>query len=151
MASNPVLYLEDLAVGDEFHSGEHRLDETQIIEYSRQYDPQPFHIDPVAAEESFFGGLAASGWHIASITMRLIVDSVRFGNGVIGAGGEISWPHPTRPGDVLRVVSTITEITPSRSRPDRGIVTLECLTLNQHDQVRQRLLPQLMVQRRPEL
>lgn len=144
------LSLEDLAVGDEFRSGEHALDEAQIIEYARRFDPQPFHLDASEAESSFFGGLAASGWHTASITMRLLVDSVPIGNGVIGAGGEIAWPRPTRPTDVLRVVSTIREITPSRSRPDRGIVTMECLTLNQDGEICQRFVPKLMVLRRGE-
>lgn len=144
------LSLEDLAVGDEFRSGEHALDEAQIIEYARRFDPQPFHLDASEAESSFFGGLAASGWHTASITMRLLVDSVPIGNGVIGAGGEIAWPRPTRPTDVLHVVSTIREITPSRSRPDRGIVTMECLTLNQDGEICQRFVPKLMVLRRGE-
>ncbi|GAA1484754.1 MaoC family dehydratase [Brachybacterium fresconis] len=144
------LSLEDLAVGDEFRSGEHALDEAQIIEYAREFDPQPFHLDASEAESSFFGGLAASGWHTASITMRLLVDSVPIGNGVIGAGGEIAWPRPTRPTDVLHVVSTIREIRPSRSRPDRGIVTMECLTLNQDGETCQRFVPQLVVLRRGE-
>jgi acyl dehydratase len=144
----PRLFLEDLTVGDTFRSGEHALDEAQIIDYARRFDPQPFHLDPVEAEESFFGGLAASGWHTASLTMRLLVDSLPLGNGVIGAGGDISWPGPTRPTDVLHVDSTILEITPSRSRPDRGIVTFECLTRNQHDEIRQRLVPKLVVLRR---
>lgn len=144
------LSLEDLAVGDEFRSGEHALDEAQIIEYAREFDPQPFHLDASEAESSFFGGLAASGWHTASITMRLLVDSVPIGNGVIGAGGEIAWPRPTRPTDVLHVVSTIREISPSRSRPDRGIVTMECLTLNQDGETCQRFVPKLVVLRRGE-
>nr|WP_245349146.1 MaoC family dehydratase [Brachybacterium fresconis] len=126
------------------------MDEAQIIEYAREFDPQPFHLDASEAESSFFGGLAASGWHTASITMRLLVDSVPIGNGVIGAGGEIAWPRPTRPTDVLHVVSTIREIRPSRSRPDRGIVTMECLTLNQDGETCQRFVPQLVVLRRGE-
>lgn len=148
MPPHSVKHLEDLAVGDTFTSAEHALDAAQIIAYAEQFDPQPFHLDPVAAEDSFFGGLAASGWHTASLTMRLLVDSLPFGNGVIGAGGDISWPRPTRPDDVLHVVSTITDITPSRSRPDRGIVTLECLTLNQDGEICQRLIPKLVVLRR---
>lgn len=148
MPPHCVKHLEDLAVGDTFTSAEHALDAAQIIAYAEQFDPQPFHLDPVAAEDSFFGGLAASGWHTASLTMRLLVDSLPFGNGVIGAGGDISWPRPTRPDDVLHVVSTITDITPSRSRPDRGIVTLECLTLNQDGEICQRLIPKLVVLRR---
>ncbi|WP_299842885.1 MaoC family dehydratase [uncultured Paracoccus sp.] len=129
------LYLDDLEVGQEFLSGEYALDADQIIAYARQFDPQPFHTDPEAARETFFQGLAASGWHTMSLTMRLLVESVPFAQGVIGAGGEVSWPQPTRPGDILRVKSRILEIRPSRSKPDRGLVKVQSLTLNQADEV----------------
>lgn len=145
----PPLYLDDLAVGDEFRSAEHRLDAAQVKNYARQFDPQPFHLDENAARDSFFGGLAASGWHTASITMRLLVESLPFARGVIGAGAEIAWPRPTRPGDVLHVRSTVLEIRPSRSRPDRGLVTMESLTLNQDNEVCQRLVATLLAFRRP--
>ena len=144
-----LLYLDDLAVGQSFQSGTHALDTAQIIAYARQFDPQPFHLDPEAAETSFFQGLAASGWHTMSITMRLIVESLPFAQGVIGAGGEIMWPRPTRPGDVLRVRSSIAAITPSRSRPDRGIVLMDCVTLNQSDEVLQDFKAKLLAFRRP--
>src|ERR1700761_7632543 len=116
------LYLEDLRVGDVFVSSEQQIDANQIREFALSFDPQPFHLDEEAAKETFFGGLAASGWHTAAITMKLLVESVPLGGGVIGAGSEIAWPQPTRPGDLLHVVSTILEITPSKSKPDRAVV-----------------------------
>src|ERR1700722_16811712 len=112
------LYLEDIAVGMEFVSGEHQLDAAQIKAFASQFDPQPFHLDEQAAQGSFFQGLAASGWHTMAITMRLLVESLPFSQGVIGAGAELSWPRPTRPNDVLHVKSTITDIMPSRSEQD---------------------------------
>lgn len=142
------LYLEDLQVGQEFLSAEHPLDAAQIIAYARQFDPQPFHLDEEAARDSFFQGLAASGWHTMSITMKLLVQSLPFAKGVIGAGGDIAWPRPTRPGDILRVKSTIREIRPSRSRSDRGMVQTRSLTLNQRDEVLQELTANLLAFRR---
>ncbi|MGS1116471.1 MaoC family dehydratase [Castellaniella sp. UC4442_H9] len=150
MAQAEVLFLDDLAVGAEFHSAEHSLTEAQIHDFARQFDPQPFHLDNDAAKASFFQGLAASGWHTAALTMKLLVGSLPLGSGIIGAGGEIQWPRPTRPGDVLRVTSKVLEIKPSRSKPDRGIVTVECLTRNQHGDVCQRMVTRLLVMRRPE-
>ena len=142
------LYLDDLQVGQEFLSVTHPLDAEQIIAYARQFDPQPFHLDEEAAKDSFFQGLAASGWHTMSITMKLLVQSLPFAQGIIGAGGDISWPQPTRPGDILRVKSTIREIRPSRSRPDRGMVQVRSLTLNQRDEVLQELTANLLAFRR---
>jgi len=139
-------YLEDLSIGQRFVSASHALDEEQIIAFARQFDPQPFHLDPAVAADSLFGGLAASGWHVASLTMRLIVgDSAPFAGGVVGAGVELSWPRPTRPGDVLRVETTVIEITPSRSKPDRGIVTVRSETRNQADEVVQIMTSRLVV------
>ncbi len=142
------LYLDDLEVGQEFTNGTHPLDADQIIAFASQFDPQPFHLDPEAARESFFQGLAASGWHTMAITMRLLVDSMPFAQGIIGAGGEISWPRPTRPGDILRVKSRITEIRPSRSKPDRGMVLVNSLTLNQAGEVLQDFSARLVVFRK---
>ena len=143
------LFLEDLHVGQTFDSPTHALDDAQIFAFAGQYDPQPFHLDHDAAKDSLFGGLAASGWHTASITMRLLVDGgAPVSGGVIGAGVEVRWPSPTRPDDVLRVVSEVLEIVPSRSRPGRGMVTLQSKTLNQHDQVRQVMVAKLVVPRR---
>ncbi len=148
MTRQQILFLEDLAVGDEFHSAEQRLDEAQMIDFARQFDPQPFHTDRVAAKDTFFHGLAASGWYTAAVTMKLLAGSMPLGGGLIGAGCELQWPRPTRPGDILQVVSTILKIVPSRSRPDRAIVTVECLTRNQRADVCQRMVTQLVVMRR---
>jgi acyl dehydratase len=132
-----VLYLEDLHVGQRFSSGHYSLDEAQIKAFAREFDPQSFHLDETAADQSFFEGIVASGWHTAAATMRLVVDGeLHLANGVIGLGGEISWTKPVRPGDTLRVESEILEISPSRSKPDRGIVTVRTVTINQNgDQV----------------
>ena len=143
-----TVYLEDLRVGAVFTSSEYALDVAQIGEFAQRFDPQPFHLNEEAAKDTFFGGLAASGWHTAAITMRLLVESLPFAGGVIGAGGDISWPRPTRPGDVLHVVTTIMEIAPSRSKPERGIVTVQSDTLNQHGDVCQRLVARLLAFRR---
>ena len=99
-----LLYLDDLHVGQRFVSGSHRIDEEQIKAFAVQFDPQPFHLDAEAAKHSFFGGLVASGWHTGAITMRLLVQGgLPIAGGLIGAGGEISWPRPTHPGEVLHV------------------------------------------------
>ncbi|RZI70077.1 MAG: MaoC family dehydratase [Variovorax sp.] len=150
MAERKLLYLEDLTVGDRFQSEGHELDAEQIKAFAVLFDPQPFHTDEEAAKSTFFGGLAASGWHTASITMRLLVQSgIPLANGIIGSGGQINWPQPTRPGDVLRVESEVMEITPSRSKPDRGMVQMRCETRNQRGEVLQHFLPKLVVMRRP--
>jgi len=143
------LYLDDLQVGQRFTSTTHAVDADQITTYARQFDPQPFHLDEEAAKATLFGGLAASGWHTMAMTMRLLVDAgLPLAGGIIGAGAEIAWPQPTRPGDVLRVVSEIEEITPSRSRPDRGMVRVRSETRNQRDEVVQVLTSKLIVPRR---
>lgn len=143
-------YLEDLHAGQTFVSGAHELDEAQIKAFASAFDPQPFHLDHEAAKGTLFGGLAASGWHTAAITMRLNVEAgLPLANGIIGAGGEIQWPAPTRPGDILHVESEVKEIVPSRSRPDRGMATIVSRTLNQRGDVLQILTARLVVYRRP--
>jgi acyl dehydratase len=140
------LYLDDLSVGDRFTSGEHALDAAQIVAFAAQFDPQPFHTDPDAAEATFFRGLAASGWHTAALTMKLLVESgLPLADGVIGSGGELQWPQPTRPDDVLRVEAEILEIVPSRSKPGRAMVQARCETKNQRGEVLQRFTPKLVV------
>jgi len=151
MASEPdrKLYLEDLNVGQRFTSRTHAVDAAQIIAFAREFDPQPFHLDPDAAEDSLFAGLVASGWHTAAITMRLLVESgLPLADGVIGASGELAWPKPTRPGDTLQVESEVLEIKPSQSRPDRGIVSVRILTRNQRNETVQSLTAKLVVFRR---
>ena len=143
------LYLDDLEVGQRFKSGTHTVDEAEIKAFAQQFDPQPFHLDPGAAKESLFGGLVASGWHTAAVTMRLLVEGgVPLAGGIVGAGGEITWPAPVRPGDVLRVESEVVELRPSRSRPDRGIATVRSETRNQRGDVVQNLTAKLFVPRR---
>ena len=142
-------YLDDLQTGDTFTSGEHALDEAQIKAFALQFDPQPFHLDDEAAKATMFGGLAASGWHTAAITMRLLVGGgLPLAGGIIGAGGEISWPKPTRPGDMLHVGTEVVSVTPSRSRPDRGMVVVRSETRNQHGDVVQQSVYKLVVPRR---
>jgi len=143
------LYLDDLAVGQRFTSATQVIDEAQIKAFASTYDPQPFHLDNSTARESLFSGLVASGWHTAAVTMRLLVESgLPLAGGIVGAGGEVAWPQPTRPGDTLRVESEILELKPSRSRPDRGIATVRSLTRNQRNEVVQTLTAKLIVPRR---
>jgi len=142
-SSSDRLYLDDLHVGQRFTSATHTIDEAQIKAFAAQFDPQPFHTDEKAAERTFFNGLAASGWHTAAITMRLNVES-----GPPLAGAELSWPMPTRPGDILHVESEVVEITPSRSRADRGTIVLLSRTMNQRGEIVQILKARLVVPRR---
>jgi acyl dehydratase len=143
------LYLEDFHVGQRFTSATHVVDTAQIKAFARQFDPQPFHLDEEAAKGTLFGRLVASGWHTAAISMRLQVESgLPIAGGMIGIGGEMSWPRPTLPGDVLRVETEIREVTPSRSRPDRGVVRVYSETRNQRDEVVQILDAKLFVPRR---
>jgi acyl dehydratase len=144
------LYLEDFAVGQRFTSATHAIDAGQIKAFAAQFDPQPFHTDEAAAEISFFHGLAASGWHTAAITMSLLVKSgMPIAGGLIGAGCELAWPRPTRPGDVLQVESEVLAVMPSRSRPERGMITLKSETRNQKGEVVQVLTSKMLVWRRP--
>jgi acyl dehydratase len=145
------LYLDDLRVGQRFASATHVIDAAQIKAFARQFDPQPIHLDEEAAKAGLFGGLVASGWHTAAITMRLQVDSgLPIAGGIVGIGGEMSWPRPTRPGDTLGVVSEILEVTPSRSRPDHGVVRMRSETRNQRNEVVQILDAKLFVPRRAD-
>jgi acyl dehydratase len=143
-------YLEDLAVGDRFSGGRHALDAAQIKAFAAQFDPQPFHLDEAAAADTLFGGLAASGWHTAALTMKLIVGgALRPAGGMIGAAAELAWPTPARAGDVLDVESVVESVTPSRSQPGRGVVVVRTTTRNQHGDVLQTMTARLIVRRRP--
>lgn len=145
-----LLYLDDLSPGMTFTGGPVEVGAEEIKSFAARFDPQPFHLDDAAADSSFFNGLAASGWHTASLGMRLLVTSgPRLAGGYIGAGGEISWPRPVYAGDSLSMRGEVVEVKPSRSRPDRGIVTVRCETLNQRGEVVQQLTARLMVMRRP--
>ena len=144
------LYLEDIAVGQRFITGTVLLEAQAIKDFARAFDPQPFHTDEEAAKDSFFAGLAASGWHTAALTMKLLVESgPNLAGGLIGAAGELTWPRPTRPGDVLQVESEVLAVVPSRSKPDRGLVTLKSETRNQKGEAVQIQTAKLLVWRRP--
>jgi acyl dehydratase len=145
-----LLYFDDLHVGQRVVSRTHLLDEAQIVAFASQFDPQPFHTDPEAAKQTFFQGLAASGWHTAALTMRLLVESAPIAGGVIGAGAEVSWPKPTRPGAILHLESEVIEVRPLRSRPDRGMATMRSETFNQTREIVQVLVSKLVVPRKPE-
>jgi acyl dehydratase len=145
------LFLDDLHVGQRFASASHVVDADQIKRFAAEFDPQPFHLDEDAAANSPFAGLAASGWHTAALTMRLLLmGGAPIAGGIVGAGGEIAWPRPTRPGDALQVVSEVMEIRPSRTKPDKGIVLLRSETRNQRDEVVQVLTAKLVVPRKPQ-
>ena len=150
MTATAPLYFDDFTVGRRFESGTRRVDAGEIKEFARQFDPQPFHLDEELAKGTFFKGLAASGWHTMAMTMKLMVEGgLPVAGGIIGAGGEISWPQPTRPGDVLQVFSEVIEARPSRSRPDRGMVTVRSETRNQRGEVVQVLVAKLVAPKAP--
>ncbi|WP_334174475.1 MaoC family dehydratase [Pseudoxanthobacter sp.] len=147
--NEPALWLGDLQPGQRFVSGSHALDAGQIRAFAAAFDPQPFHLDAEAARDTLFGGLAASGWHTAAITMRLMVDGgLPLAGGLIGAGADIRWPRPTRPGDVLHVECEVMTVAPSRSHPERGLATVRSLTLNQNGEVVQDMTSRVVVWRR---
>ena len=143
------LFLEDIMPGQRFTSSPRSMTAAAIKAFAGSYDPQPFHLDEAAAAETLFAGLAASGWHTAAVTMSMVVESVPFAGGIIGSGGELSWPRPTRPGDTLRVETEVLAVTPSRSRPERGMVTVRVVTLNQNGEEVQSFTPKVVVPRRP--
>jgi acyl dehydratase len=151
--TNPVvehMYLDELYVGQRFTSGSYRMEEADMVRFAAEFDPQPFHLDRSAAETSVFRRLAASGWHTAAVAMRLLVTGgLPLAEGIIGLGGEIAWPKPTYPGDVVHLESEITEITPSRAKPGRAVVTVRGTMLNQDQETVYLLTAKLLVSRRP--
>ena len=146
-----VLYLEDFAVGQKYHTGRVRVDAEAIKAFARQFDPQPFHLDEESGRGSLFDGLAASGWHTAALTMRLLVDSgLKPAGGIIGTRAEeLRWARPVRPGDELQVEAEILEVRPSQRRPGEGYVTCRTTTLNQRGEAVQVLVISLLVRSRP--
>ena len=145
-----VLYLDDLAVGQKFTTSSVTLTLEGCKAFAAEFDPQPFHLDEAAARASVFGRLAASGWYTASLSMRLLVEGeLTIAGGLIGLGGEITWPRPTYPGDTLRVETEVLSIRVSESKPDRGIVTVRNVTLNQHGEPAQVMVVKMLVPRRP--
>ncbi len=145
-----TLYLEDLYVGQRFTSGLYRMEEERIKSFAAEFDPQPFHLDDTAAQATVFQGLSASGWHTAAVAMRLLVNGgLPLANGIIGLGGELAWPKPTRPGDTLRVESEVLEIVSSRSKPNQGIVKVRSTTLNQNGEAVHIFTSKVLVFKRP--
>jgi acyl dehydratase len=144
-------YLEDFAVGQTYRTASIRVDTEQIKAFAAHFDPQPFHLDEAAAAKSFFGGLVASGWHTAALTMRLMVESeLRIAGGMIGAGAdELKWPRPVRPGDTIHAVSEVLEVRPSNSRPREGIVRVRTRAFNQDGQPVMSFVANMLVPRRP--
>jgi acyl dehydratase len=148
--SKPVHYLEDFAVGQKYRSARLPVDAAAIKSFANAFDPQPFHLDEEAARSTFFGGLAASGWHTAALTMRLLVEGdLRPAGGIIGARGEeLTWPRAVRPGDELELETEVLEVRPSGSRPRHGFVKFRTTTLNQRHEPVQVLVMSLLVERR---
>jgi len=143
-------FFEDYAVGQTFASGRIRVSEERIKSFAAEFDPQPFHLDAARASETLFGGLAASGWHTAAMTMRLLVEGdLRPSGGIIGVGfDEFRWSRPVRPGDELHLESEVIEVRPSKSNPAQGLIKVRTKTLNQNDEPVQILVANLVVPRR---
>ena len=144
-------WFDDFRVGESAEFGALVVSEAAILDFARSFDPQAFHTDPVAARSGPYGGLIASGWHTAAMTMRLLADHFIPANAAMGSPGvdELRWLKPVRPGDTLRVRAGVTGSTPSRSKPDRGIVHTLVETLNQHDEVVMSFRAMGMYRRRP--
>jgi acyl dehydratase len=148
---NEEYVFEDFAVGQVFRSGEARIEREGIKRFAAEFDPQPMHLDEAAARSSLFGDLVASGWHTAAIAMRLNLDGGMppIAGGLIGAGIEhFAWPRPVRPGDTLNVSNEVIAVRASRSRPDKGLVTVRTIARNQRDEPVLELTATLIVPRR---
>ena len=127
---------EDFPIGTRLQSDAIEVREESITEFAKQFDPQPFHLDPATAKRTLFGGLTASGWHTAAISMRLFIQTMNVPGGIIGMGvDELHWPNPVRPSDQLRLDSEITDARLSKSRPGFGIIRIHNVTRNQRDEV----------------
>lgn len=145
-------YFEDMAVGATVDLGKRSVSEEEILRFAREFDPQPFHIDPEAAGKSIFGGIIASGWHTCSITMRLLVDGLLSHSSSLGSPGieQIRWVKPVRPGDTLHAVLTVQEVRQSQSKPDRGTARIHIDVTNQADELVMWMESFGMFARRPE-
>lgn len=149
MTADTQFYLDDFQVGQRFTTASHQLTAEAIIKFASEFDPQPFHTDPEAAKDTFFGSLVASGWHTAAVSMRLMVQTgIPIAGGWIGAGGTIEWPRPVHPGDTLRVEIEVTEVRVSKSRPNRGMVAIRGTTRNQRGETVEVVTAKLIVFRR---
>ena len=130
-------YLDDLTVGESWEGQPFTITEAEVIAFAEQFDPQPMHIDAAVAAEGRFGGLIASGWHVASRVMREYVEAAHFGaTPMLGISiDDLRWLRPVRPGDTLIVRREILAVTPSQSRPDRGTVKTRTWVRNQDGDV----------------
>lgn len=145
-------YLEDMKVGTKASFGRYEVTREEVLEFARKYDPQPFHLDDEAAAKTHFGRISASGWHTCAMTMAMLVENLKKNQQAgLGSPGldELRWLKPVYPGDTLRVESEITEVTPSRSRPEMGSTKAKVTVFNQHDEPVMRLLSIGLVARRP--
>ena len=144
-------YFEDIEIGARRETASRTLTKAEIIEFAREFDPQPFHLDEAAAKSSIYGGLIASGWHTAAVMMRLLVDTFVTRSASIGSPGfdDLRWLKPVRPGDTIRATSTCIEKTPSKSKPNLGSVRYRTEVFNQHGEVVMRLTSIGLVYRRP--
>ena len=145
----PERFFEDVEKGDRFKSETYKVTEEQITSFAREFDPQPFHLDATVADRTMFGGLIASGWHTAAITMRLFVQTLNFAEGAIGLGvDELRWPNAVKPNDVLQVETEIVDLRESRSKPTHGVVRLRYVTTNQRSEIVQTMFASALVLRR---
>jgi acyl dehydratase len=144
-------YFEDFRVGDVVEAGSRTVSKEEVLAFAREFDPQPFHVDEHAAKQSIYGGLIASGWHSGSLLMRMFYEAVFRDSASMGSPGidELRWLKPVRPGDTLSFRATVLEATPSRSKPDRGLIKTHCELLNQHGEVVMSLKPINFIRRRP--
>ena len=141
-----IRYLDDFEPGQKFGSGQLSVEATRIKSFGAEFDPQPFHLDEDGARETFFKGLAASGWHTAAVSMRLFVDTMHVAGGIIGLGvDELKWPNAVRPGDELRLEIEILQARHSKSRPGYGIIRIRNVTKNQRDEVVQSFMANTML------
>lgn len=149
--SSEMMFYEDLSIGRSYRSAAIEVTAEEIISFATRYDPQPFHLDWAAAERSVFGGLVASGWLTAALTMRLMVKSeFNFGSGVVGLGiDSLRWPQAVRPGDSLTARVEVTAMRISDSKPDHGVVKIRTTTTNQRDETVQLMVSNVLVRRRP--
>lgn len=144
-------YFDNLRPGERLQSGQYIVTEEEIINFAREFDPQPFHLDAAVADQTMFKGLIASGWHTAAITMRLFVQTLNFAEGAIGLGvDELRWPNAVRPSDRLQVETEIIDLRVSRSKPSHGVVRLRYVTTNQRNEIVQTMSASALVLRRSD-
>ncbi len=147
----PSFYFEDFKVGEVQGLASRQISESEMIEFAKQFDPQPFHIDPEAARKSMYGGIIASGWHTCAISMRMMCDTYLLDAASLGSPGvdEIRWLKPVRGGDTLRGERLTLAVRPSQKKPDRGTVTSEWRVYNQRDELVMTMRGMGMFLRRP--